>query len=179
MSCILIGGCCWSFATIVFHEPSLSKQSKRISKQGSSSSRTAHCRTVYGKVLLALLSTRPCCSTPGCNLLRKLAHFSRKSTCHVALDALCGAVLRNNYARPRIFVLVRLCIVSCYDLPWATPFVPSWCFAYSSEMCPNNKRTCEDNITCGKPCPSTFSTQYLGQVCFSKSLRVAQTWLRL
>ena len=31
----------------------------------------------------------------------------------------------------------------------------------------------------GKPCPPTFSTQYLGQVCFSKSLRVAQTLLGL
>ena len=78
MSCILIGGCCWSFATIVFHEPSLSKQSKRISKQGSSSSRTAHCRTVYGKVLLALLSARPLRTTPSCYLLRNRAYFTHE-----------------------------------------------------------------------------------------------------
>ena len=63
----------------------------------------------------------------------------------MTLNALCKVVLQDIYPCARIFVLVGLCIVSCYDLPWATPFVPIWCFAYSSQMWPNNKRTREDS----------------------------------
>ena len=68
------------------------------------------------------------------------------------------------HTRARIPVLVGLCIVSCYDLAWATPFVPIWCFTYTSQM----KSQRQADIV-QKSRPSAASIQYWGQVCFSKS----------
>jgi hypothetical protein len=101
MSCILIGRRCWSFASIMFHEPSLSKQSK-----GSAN------REVPAPELLTVGQSmeKSCwhCSAQGhfvphlAAISCTIVHMSRTSTCCVTLDAVQGCTTKQLRPCPHI-----------------------------------------------------------------------------